>query len=420
MKVLWLSNSELVNYPTKSTGTWLQAMSKALVAQGIELYNITTSLNVKHVVRKDSMQIKQWLFPNTRLKNGLPPSNIIAQISALVGDISPDLIHIWGIERFWGMLSARGYLNYPTILEIQGLRYTCAEAYYGGMSFKDIRASIYFQDIIFPWRRIDVQCRAHRKWGIYEKEMLREHKFISTQSEWVRQSIHPYCSEDARIIHAQMAVRGEFLASSGWCKVQDNRNIRLLTIASSAVPYKGVHVLIKALALIIKDFPNIELRIVGDYQQSRKSFYKLGYVKYLEKLISKLHLRDHIVFTGPLNAEQLIYEMQQTDVMIHPSFVESYSLSLAEAMAVGVPSVVAYAGAMPELVNYGECALLYSPTDYYACAGSVCQLLQNPRLARDFSVRSRRVALERNDINKVCDNQIMIYNQILDIAKSKI
>jgi len=44
----------------------------------------------------------------------------------------PDLVHIWGIERFWGLLTARGYIRVPVLLEMQGDVEGLGKTFYGG------------------------------------------------------------------------------------------------------------------------------------------------------------------------------------------------------------------------------------------------------------------------------------------------
>ena len=413
MKILWLSNCILTHEHTSSTGSWLQAMSAAISeCPDIELYNITFGAKGK-VEQRDCGKIRQWLVPKGRLVNGAIPQGIATTICGLIEHVNPDLVHIWGVEHYWALLSARGYIKQRVLLEIQGLNYTCAEAYYGGMTRPDIKSCVRLRDYILPRRRIENIQRSHEKWGEYEKEMLAAHRYISTQSQWVRASIAPYCNKQAQIYHTRMAVREEFMNTAPWGIPQEDAPIQLLSLSSSALPYKGVHVAIKALAILKQYYPNICLKIAGNYQNNRKAINKHGYVRFLEKLIQRLGLEKNVEFVGALNAEELIALMKQTHVMIHSSFVESYSLVLAEAMAVGVPSVVSYAGTMPELTEYGKAALLYTPTDYRMCAHQVRQLLEDRNLASSISEAARCVAMERNNINSVVERQLEIYNQVL-------
>ncbi len=420
MKILWLSNRVLTDAPTASTGSWLQAMSKALTQTAdIELYNITTG-NSDKFVRNDCGSIKQWQTPKIRLKDGLPSQHIIEGLCKLIDEIAPDLIHIWGMEVFWGLLSSRKYITaYPVILEIQGLRYTCAEAYMGGLTQQEISSCIRLRDWFVPRRRIDKIQAVHRGWGKYEKEMLGAHHYISTQSQWVRASIAPYCSHDVKIFETLMAVRDQFMTSTPWNKSFAKQPIQLLSVATGAIPYKGVHVAIRALAVLKQYYPDITLKIVGNYQQTRKDVHKHGYVKFLERLIDENDLRKNVVFVGSLTTPDLVQAMQEAHIMLHTSHVETYSLALAEAMAVGIPGVISYAGALPELAQDGITGLFYSPNDFRQCAYQVRRLIEEPQLAHNISVASREIAMMRNDIDSVTTRQIEIYNQVIEEGRRR-
>ena len=110
--------------------------------------------------------------------------------------------------------------------------------------------------------------------------------------------------------------------------------------------------------------------------------------------------------------EELVNEMRHCNVFVQSSYVESYSLALAESMAIGVPSVVSYAGAMPELAEENRMALFYSPSDYYKCAYQIERLLDNEELANNLSHNARELAIERNSVEFVVKKQISIYNAI--------
>ena len=416
MKVLWLSNCVLTTQQTASTGTWLQTMSAELTSRGgIELYNITFG-NVAEVTQCDCGTIGQWIVPMSKLKEGLPAKEVVEAICNIAKQTSPDLIHIWGVEFYWGLLSSRNLLRYPVLLEIQGLRYTCADAYYAGMSVKEILSSISWIDLIFAYRRIDKQRQSHEAWGQYEKEMLSSHKYISTQSDWVRRVIKPYCRRDAKIFETKMALRAEFLASQPW-QYPEGDTIQLLSISSMAVPYKGVHMALKAVALLKDKYPSIKIKLVGDYMQHRSSLRKIGYVKFIEKLIDKLGIQDNVEFTGPLSAPELVREMHKSYAVVHSSFVESYSLSLAESMAVGVPCVISHAGGMSELAENEESGLFYSPCDYRECASQIERLISDRKLALRISESSYELARVRNCADAVIAMQLDIYRKVLEMSK---
>ena len=65
-------------------------------------------------------------------------------------DSKPDIIHIWGVESYWGLLTARGFVRGNVLLEIQGIRETCARVFYGGLSWPEVLSTIKTKEFIKP------------------------------------------------------------------------------------------------------------------------------------------------------------------------------------------------------------------------------------------------------------------------------
>ena len=124
MKILWLCNCPLSDSDAGETGAWQGAMACGLLDSGAVELGIIATGPVKQFTRRDYRQVKQWLVPagSPLGSDGLPSPSLVRAIVAAAGEFSPDLIHIWGTENFWGLLPARGLLKYPSLLEIQGLK----------------------------------------------------------------------------------------------------------------------------------------------------------------------------------------------------------------------------------------------------------------------------------------------------------
>lgn len=412
MKILWFTNSILSDNPRKATGTWLQTMNDALREQGIEVAIITQSLGVRDVTRKDFCGQKQWVLPVYKLHNGLPSSEHIVTIQKIVEEVSPDIIHIWGTEKYWGLLTARNYIRGNVLLEIEGLMFSCVDVFYGGLSFNDLVKAFGMKELLMPSRSLFGQKREFREWGKYELEMIAAHRNISTQSDWVRNYLSFYVSPDCRIYNTGIIVRDSFF-SGKWIKKEKEYPV-IFSMASGALSYKGIHNAIKAFSLVKKKYPKAVMKIAGSYGLTYKFYKKPGYTKYLQKLINELSLEDCIYFTGSLDASGLVQELLNCDVMIQSSYVESYSLALAESMALGVPCVVAYSGAMPELAKDQETALFYPCQDYVSCAANVCKLLSDDSLCRRISTKASEIGNSRNKAESVVRTQIEIYKQLMD------
>ena len=411
MKVLWLSNCKLTTGLSSDSGTWLQTMAQSLVDSDIKLFNITQG-HTKTIETIEENRIKQWILPEIALKD-IYSSKLHNTIRNIIHSIQPDIIHIWGMEMFWGLLTIQGCFDgYKTLLEIQGIKGACAEVFMGGMTKSEVYSTIGLREILFPSHSLYGFKKNHERWFPYEKEMLRKHNYISTQSDWVRARIAPYISRKTQIFETAISVRNEFLEFPKW-EFHNREKKMILCFADDGKPYKGLDIAIKALRLVVKATPNVTLNVVGNFKYNRSRIKMPGYCRYILKLISDFGLKNNVNFLGLLNAKELAERMADSDVMLHPSFVESYSLALAESMSIGVPSVVSFAGAMPELAYDGENALFYNSNDYHKCAYSLLRLLFDEDLSMRLSINARSVALERNAPQRVANVQLDIYKKLL-------
>ena len=413
MKILWFSNCSLTSGSSKTSGTWLFSMAESLVASGVELYNITQA--AKNEIRKhEGNGIVEYLLPFYSLSNGLPSSDNIESILAIVKEVTPSIIHIWGTESYFGLLAARGYLKGNVILEIQGLKDTCAPVFYGGLTPWEIYECIGLRELIRPSLSLPIKKRLFAKWGEYEDEMVKGITNVATQSDWIRGwvSLHKKNDTKRNVYYSLISVRDAFSNATKWAKPLNDAPV-LLTMSASSEAYKGLHFAIRALAVLKVHYPNITLRIIGYFGENNAIYKRPGYTNFIIKLIKKLGVEKNVVFVGQKDAVGIVDEMKQADCFLQTSFVESYSLALAEAMMFGIPCVVSYAGAMPELAEPEKDALFYSPMDYSTCANQVKRILENKDLSKMLSGNSIERGMCRNTKELALKRQLEIYEKVL-------
>ena len=129
---------------------------------------------------------------------------------------------------------------------------------------------------------------------------------------------------------------------------------------------KGVDVALRALKLIVADYPSACLHIAGDGPDRAK----------LVHLASELGLAHHIVWHGHVDDMQSIY--QQLTLLMIPSRSEGLPNAALEAMAAGVPVVSTDVGGLSELVINGHTGLLVPSENPPALAAAVIRLLGMP------------------------------------------
>ena len=402
--ILWFSNRAIITNDIKASGSWLSAMASNISKRDdIFLTNITKG-NVKNIQHIKDGKIEEYILPNYPLNNGLPSKEKIDLILACVKKSTPDLIHIWGVEGYWGLLKARGYLNqYKVLLEIQGVLYMCHHYYKADLHLSDF---IRFQGIIkgiYSYIFVSLQKYKMKRRSVLETEIISSCENIGYQSNWTYEHIkviNPY----AYFHFSKRALRNEF-SKEKWTF---NSKHNIVTILSSQT-YKGFHVTLQALSILRKDIPDIHLYAIGI--KPNKSLR--GNDMFQRDLIKYLNLENHITLLGPLNAQKMIQYMSNSSCIVISSFVESYSLVLAESLAYGIPCVVSKSCALANLVEENKTALMFTPGDYVACADRIKQIIDHPHIAfnlHNMLQEQNNIALEKIDI---ANYQINIYNNIL-------
>ena len=408
-KVLWLIARPLSDGAIGETGTWQGALAKELSASGAIEHAVIAMGPVKEYTRRDYFNVKQWIVPDGRpcRRDGLPPASIVNSIIAAVHGFSPNLIHTWGTESFLGLLCSRGILAYPSLLEIQGLKGQIAKVYYGGLTWSEQLHCIGIKELI---KRHTMQCdrRDFARWGLWEEEMIRGHRAVSVQSSWSCSHILAI-NPGARLFVVDLALRQPFYFSPGWISAAKNN---VFCIAAYTSPFKGLHVAIRALALLRRRIPDVRLRIAGAHQ--RVGIRQDGYMRWVNLTIKELGLVDAVDWLGPLRAEQIVTELKYAAVTVIPTFIENCCTSMQEAMAVGTPVVASYVGGLPSLGKDEHSCLFFPPGDDAMCAYQIERVLSNAKLAQRLSLESRRIALVRNNRQRIVEKQLEIYENVVE------
>lgn len=414
-KILWLSNRCIDSGNLRGSGGWIVAMARALIeSKYCQLYNITIG-PVDRIEKQEGVNFVQWILPiKSFVKKdlgALPPDSMLQELRNIIEqDIRPDLIHVWGTERFWGKLKRIFSWNCPALLEIQGVKAAIAPYVYGGLSAEEQIRCIRLREIICPKLSLFSIARHYRESIHEEEEIIKSFKYVSYQSEWTRETISPFILGQ-RLFHSRRMIREDFLCCKPW--KYKNGNHAIFSSCGLTNPNKGAHVLVRAFSIIRKRYPNAELHLTGAI---RRGIRQNGYAHFLLTEIQKNNLADGVKFLGALSANELIQEMQECAVGVVPSFVESYSASLAEGLAVGLPMVASYAGAMPEV---GGPFVSYFPIgDVGICAAKIMKIFELGEEIGENVLAARLDTLKKHSVSGVIRNQIDIYEDIFMRSKN--
>ncbi|MDP5132000.1 MAG: glycosyltransferase, partial [Paraglaciecola sp.] len=143
--------------------------------------------------------------------------------------------------------------------------------------------------------------------------------------------------------------------------------MRVLGTVARLDPVKNQVMMLKAFAEVLQQEPNVVLLLVGDGPSRRE----------LEQTAAALNISKHLRFVGfKTNVADFLALM---DIYLLSSHTEGTSMTLLEAMNLGLPCVVTDVGGNPEIVIHGETGLLSPDNDATAFSNNIIKLLQNPQ-----------------------------------------
>ncbi|MDQ4038232.1 MAG: glycosyltransferase family 4 protein [Actinomycetota bacterium] len=133
---------------------------------------------------------------------------------------------------------------------------------------------------------------------------------------------------------------------------------------SSLWPYKNCASLLRAFRAARAELGGRQLVVVGPDRD-------VQYVTELRALADELGIAGDVVWVGGVPLEETVHFYRAADVLVYPSFNETFGLPLLEAMACGCPVVTSNTSAMPETA--GGAALLVDPKDPESIAGAIVE-----------------------------------------------
>ncbi len=113
-------------------------------------------------------------------------------------------------------------------------------------------------------------------------------------------------------------------------------------------PLKGIDRLLKAMTYLQHCNPRPRLIIIGGDAHNEPEFQER------QRLAKKLGIKDTVTFAGRVEQEDLPSYYSAADLLVVPSYHESFGLVALESLACGTPVVAAKVGAMETIVREGE------------------------------------------------------------------
>ena len=172
---------------------------------------------------------------------------------------------------------------------------------------------------------------------------------------------------------------------------------------------KGVRNLLQAMPLVLKEFPNTKLVILGKGEEQGD----------IEETAVRMNIKDKIVYRFDFVSEQeRILHYAASDLCVFPSTYEPFGIVSLEAMAMEKPVVVGARGVVgfkEQIVNGGpnQNGVHVNGEDPADIAWGIMQTLRDPAKAKNWGENGRRRVLEYFTWQKVAEQTIKIYELLM-------
>lgn len=318
-------------------------------------------------------------IPFTRSNQNLFSNiKILFSLVRLFKSIKPDIVHLVTIKPvIFGGIAARMVGIKSVVAAISGLGTVFIDNSIQGNFRRIIVIKLYKE--AFRHSRLAVIFQ-----NLDDRNIFLENNLVS--------------SKDVRII------RGSGVILSDYPYVSEPSSINTVVMAARLLRDKGVFEFIEAAKILKSQGKKIRFRLLGDLDNENKSsISKMDYKKLkADGIVELLGFRQDIA-----------YQYANAHIVCLPSYREGLPKSLLEAAACGRAVVTTDVPGCRDAIIPGITGLLCSVKDPNSLAKAILELIDDPSKRQEMGRAGRELAEEEFAIEKIIEQHINIYDELL-------
>jgi D-inositol-3-phosphate glycosyltransferase len=192
-------------------------------------------------------------------------------------------------------------------------------------------------------------------------------------------------------------------------------DLRMVLYVGRIESLKGIDTLLRAVHLMVENGsfeqnPFCVAVIGGESDQSGPDL--TPEMEHLVQLRDSHANKDVVTFLGKRDQDTLQYYYSAAEVVVVPSYYESFGLVALEAMACGTPVVASETGGLAFLVRDGETGFHVPAGDADALAKRLTDILEDETLLRRLGAQAASYA-RQYDWSTITDQILDLYGEIL-------
>jgi len=336
-----------------------------------------------HFFRNEAVYLSTLLLKRFQNSPYTYPRNR-KNISRLLKDINPDIIHLIGAENAFYSLSV---LDIPK----------------GGAK------------VIAHLQTLVSDPDFEKNYPISKKgynELINTEKLVLTRADYIGTRIIPFkdiilqsVKPDANFLDFTLAVAENVNRST---EAKEFDFVYFAIDISKAADWA-----IKAFAIANKYYPKLTLNIVGGYTPD--------YKKSIDILIEKSGLSGKVYFSGKQPShEDVMRQIRKSKYALLPLKIDFITGTIREAMANGLPVVTTITPGTPSLNQEKECVLLSAKEDFQEMANNMMKLIEDPSFTETLISNSLEKSSNIISNADVVRKYVECYQKILDKSNNNL
>lgn len=406
-RVLWFSPTPSLygqNTVRHNGGGWVAALEQIVrTAEYIDLgiafeHGDTHFKSIQEGVAYYPIHANSQRIQKLRRKLGLADEceTLIQQAHKIIADFNPDLIHVFGSEGCFGLLSSK--TDVPVLIHMQGSLPSYANARfppgYGRVDF--LREAGFNPMRLYRAFANDASFvrRARREEGI-----LRNCRHFMGRTEWDK-VICQFYNSDATYDYCGEALRPEFFSTRQPWKPKGSARLNLVSTLSNPL-YKGVDMVLKTARLLREEMG----------RDLRWQVFGISKAPLQEAKVGRKASDIGVEFMSVAPAADIRSALLEADMYVHTSYIDNSPNSLCEAQILGLPVVATNVGGIASLIEHGQQGLLTPANDPWMMAYRIAEIKNRPSLAESLGEAAFRAACDRHDPERILSDLLTIYGK---------
>ena len=133
----------------------------------------------------------------------------------------------------------------------------------------------------------------------------------------------------------------------------------------------------------------------------------------LQDMARTLGVESHVNFLGKRSRKWIYAHLADYDMLVHPSRYEGFGLTVAEAMAAGIPVAVASSGGPAEIIQNGRLGEVFDLTPQ-ECAAAIMRIADNYKAALMRATLARDIACRNYSMKRMAAQYREVYQNLLN------